>query len=113
MAKKRYKYSFTKKRHTRGGVESSILALMSGLLFFGAAICSLVMSGQGGMYLGAMGILALGLSVYGFILGAEKLFGTEPCISLQQDRFRGQRRADGHLDCAFFGGNLIRRKYGR
>lgn len=33
MAKKRYKYSFTKKRHTRGGVESSILALMSGLLF--------------------------------------------------------------------------------
>ena len=68
MAKKRYKYSFTKKRHTRGGVESSILALMSGLLFFGAAICSLVMSGQGGMYLG---ILALGLSVYGFILGLK------------------------------------------
>ena len=71
MAKKRYKCSFTKKRHTRGGVESSILALMSGLLFFGAAICSLVMSGQGGMYLGAMGILALGLSVYGFILGLK------------------------------------------
>lgn len=71
MAKKRYKYSFTKKRHTRGGVESSILALVSCLLFLGAAICALALNGQGGMYLGALGILALGLSVYGFILGLK------------------------------------------
>ena len=71
MAKKRYKYSFTKKRHTRGGVESSILALVSCLLFLGAAICALALNGQGGMYLGALGILTLGLSVYGFILGLK------------------------------------------
>ena len=71
MAKKRYKYSFTKKKtyQRRSGILYSGADVRPAV--FGAAICSLVMSGQGGMYLGAMGILALGLSVYGFILGLK------------------------------------------
>lgn len=69
MAKKRYKYSFTKKRHSRGGIESSVFALASCLIFLGASVCSLAMKGNGGMYLGAAGLVAIGLSVIGFILG--------------------------------------------
>lgn len=69
MAKKRYKYSFTKKRHTKGGVESSIFALISCLLFLASSVCSLVFGGRGGLYLGAMGFVAIGLSVIGFVLG--------------------------------------------
>ena len=42
MARKRYKYAFTRKKHTKGG-----------------------------LYLGAAGFIAIGFSVYGFILGLK------------------------------------------
>ena len=61
----------TKKKHTKDGIISSILALASFLLFAGACICSMVLRGKGGLYLGAMGILAMGLSIYGFLLGLK------------------------------------------
>ena len=66
MARKRYKYVFTRKKHTKGGKLSSILAFASFLLFVGSAICSMMMGGKGGLYLGAAGF-----SVYGFILGLK------------------------------------------
>ena len=31
----------------------------------------MVLRGKGGLYLGAMGILAMGLSIYGFLLGLK------------------------------------------
>ena len=71
MARKRYKYSFTKKKHTKDGIISSILALASFLLFAGACICSMVLRGKGGLYLGAMGVLAMGLYIYGVVLGLK------------------------------------------
>ena len=71
MSKKRYKYSFTKRRHTKGGIESSVFALLSLLLFFVCAVSSMVFNGAGGLYLGAIGLSALGISVYGFILGLK------------------------------------------
>ena len=55
MARKRYKYAFTRKKHTKGGKLSSILAFASFLLFVGSAICSMMMGGKGGLYLGAAG----------------------------------------------------------
>lgn len=71
MARKRYKYAFTRKKHTKGGRTSSILALASFLLFAGSAICSMLMGGKGGLYLGAAGLIAMGFSIYGFILGLK------------------------------------------
>ena len=68
MARKRYKYAFTRKKHTKGGKLSSILAFAS---FLGSAICSMMMGGKGGLYLGAAGFIAIGFSVYGFILGLK------------------------------------------
>ena len=71
MARKRYKYVFTRKTHTKGGKLYSILAFASFLLFVGSAICSMMMGGKGGLYLGAAGFNAIGFSVYGFILGLK------------------------------------------
>ena len=38
---------------------------------FWHAICSMMMGGKGGLYLGAAGFIAIGFSVYGFILGLK------------------------------------------
>lgn len=69
MAVKRYKYSFTRKKHSVKGIISTGLAGISIMLFFAASICSLAFHGNGGMYLGAMGLAGMCISVYGFILG--------------------------------------------
>lgn len=71
MAKKRYKYAFTKKKHSKLGITSSIFAGISLGLFCISSVCSLAFHGKGGMYLGAMGLAAIGISVYGFILGLK------------------------------------------
>ena len=71
MAKKRYKYDFAKKKHSEKGVTSSVFAGIYLGIFCIAAICSLAFHGKGGLYLGAMGLIAIGLSIYGFILGLK------------------------------------------
>ena len=74
MTKRKFKYKLLKKKHSPKGVLSSVLAGVSLLLFFAAVFCSLVFHGNGGLYLGAMGLIAIALSVYGFLLGL-KSFG--------------------------------------
>lgn len=69
MAKKRYKYAFAKQKHSSGGILSSIFAGISLFVLGGCAIASLAFHGKGGIYLGAMGLAAMCISVYGFILG--------------------------------------------
>lgn len=69
MAKKRYKYAFTRKKHSQKGITASVFAAVSLGLFCVSSLCSLAFHGKGGMYLGAIGLLAIGISVYGFILG--------------------------------------------
>lgn len=71
MAKKRYKYAFAKKKHSRKGIVSTVFAGISLGIFCVSSICSLVFRGKGGMYLGAFGLAAIGLSIYGFILGLK------------------------------------------
>lgn len=71
MAKKRYKYAFTKQKHSQDGKISAIFAGISLGLFCISGLCSLVYHGKGGLYLGAVGLAAMGLSVYGFILGLK------------------------------------------
>ena len=71
MAKKKNKYSFAKKRHSRQGIASTVFAGISLGIFCVAALCSLIFHGKGGMYLGVLGLIAIGLSVYGFIVGLK------------------------------------------
>lgn len=66
MAKKKYKYAFARQKHSQKGVISTIFAGVSLGLFGISSLCSL---SKGGMYLGAMGLAAMALSVYGFVLG--------------------------------------------
>ena len=108
MARKRYKYAFTRKKHTKGGKLSSILAFASFLLFVGSAICSMMMGGKGGLYLGAAGFIAIGFSVYGFILGLKSFFrGKQECI-VQQSRRSGKRAVNSTLDYDVFDWNWMR-----
>ena len=69
MAGKRYKYSFTNKNHAAKGVVSTVCAGISLGVFCVASLCSLAYHGNGCIYLGAMGLAALGISIYGFIMG--------------------------------------------
>ena len=71
MARKRYKYNFAKKKHSARGMISSVLAGISLGLLAVSSVCSLAFHGNGGMYLGAMGLIAICISVYGFILGLK------------------------------------------
>lgn len=73
MIKKKFKYKVLKKKHSARGILSSVLAGISLLLFLASLFCSLVFHGNGGLYLGAMGLIAIVLSVYGFILGLQSL----------------------------------------
>lgn len=77
MAKK-YTYSFAKKKPSRESIVSSIMALISLLLFVAAAILSGVLGGKGGTYLGAIGLTAICISVYGFWVGL-KSFSIPDC----------------------------------
>ena len=69
MVGKRYKYSLENKNHAQMGVVSAVCAGISLGIFCVAALCSLAYHGKGGIYLGAMGLAALGISIYGFIIG--------------------------------------------
>ena len=68
---KRYKYTFARKKQSEGGITSSVMALISVPLFLTGAVLSFAFQGKGGLYLGAMGLVAIGVSVYGFITGLK------------------------------------------
>lgn len=71
MAKKKKKYSFAKKKHSGQGIASTVFAGISLGIFCAAALCALIFHGKGGMYLGALGLIAIGLSAYGFVVGLK------------------------------------------
>ena len=64
MAKKKNKYSGQ-------GIASTVFAGISLGIFCAAALCALIFHGKGGMYLGALGLIAIGLSAYGFVVGLK------------------------------------------
>lgn len=71
MARKKNKYSFAKKKHSGQGIASTVFAGSSLGIFCVSALSSLIFHGKGGMYLGAMGLLSIGLSIYGFVVGLK------------------------------------------
>jgi hypothetical protein len=66
---RRAMYSFTEKRHSKGGIVSTIFSMVSLLIFFSLAVVSFFMKGEGGIYLGTIGLSAMVLSICGFIMG--------------------------------------------
>ena len=72
MAKK-YKYSFTRKNEAKGGKEALVLAGISFAAFLVLIIVSFAFSGNGGTVLGAVGLCAMILAIYGFYLGLKGL----------------------------------------
>lgn len=66
---KRYRYAFAKKKEARKGKLSTGLAAASLLLFVGAVMTAFFMEGELGFIVGGIGLFAMLLSVYGFILG--------------------------------------------
>lgn len=70
---KRYKYSFTRKNEAKGGREALVLAGISFAAFLVLIFVSFAFSGNGGTILGAVGLFAMILAVYGFCLGLKGL----------------------------------------
>jgi len=63
---KKYKYSLEPDNKSKKGLESiSLVLLLAG------AVVSLAMKGNGGTFLGAIGLFSFLLSVYGFYLGIQ------------------------------------------
>ncbi|QOV18039.1 hypothetical protein INP51_08200 [Blautia liquoris] len=68
---KKYKYSLEPDIKSKKGWESIVAAGISLALLLAGAVISLVMKGNGGTFLGAMGLFSFLLSAYGFYLGIQ------------------------------------------
>jgi len=75
MAKKAT-YSFTEKRNAKGGVIATGLGVLSLLAFLILAGVAYAFKGQGGIYLGTIGLTAMIISICGLIIGLVS-FGEE------------------------------------
>ena len=62
-------YSFAEKKHSKRGITASVLGGVSFLIFCVLAYLSFYFRGQGGQYLGAIGLTAMIMSFAGLILG--------------------------------------------
>lgn len=67
MSKRKYK--FTNKRHSVGGVLSSLMALSAVVLIVIAVIISFKAGGYGGEEVGTLSLMALVFSASGLVLG--------------------------------------------
>jgi hypothetical protein len=74
MAKK-YKYSFTQKNESKEGLEALILSGLSFAAFLVLCILAFAFSGEGGTVLGAVGLVAMLMALYGAYLGLKGLAG--------------------------------------
>lgn len=68
MAKKSI-YKFTDKRHAKGGLISTVLACISLLIFVVLIYVSFLHGGNGGIYIGSIGLTGLITSVMGLVFG--------------------------------------------
>lgn len=67
--RKKYKYSFARKKEADGGFVSLIYAGISLFLFLVAALLSFSQSGNAGSWIGAFGVMAILFSACGFAAG--------------------------------------------
>lgn len=72
MANKQ-KFRFVSKPSAQGGKQSIALAAVSGAIMIACMIVSFLYEGNGGSILGALGLCAILLAGYGFVLGIRGL----------------------------------------
>lgn len=68
MSRKRM-YSYTEKRQSQLGITSTVCGVLSILVFAALTFLAFYMNGQGGLYLGAIGIAGILFAVVGLIFG--------------------------------------------
>ena len=66
---KRFRYTSRFRPEAHGGVAAFLMAAISALLFLVAVVISYIHIGQGGIVLGAIGLVGLLLAVVGFFIG--------------------------------------------
>lgn len=69
--KKKFRYSFTRKKEAEGGFSALVFASVSVIVFLAAVICSFYFGGNAGNWLGAFGITGVLLNICGFFIGIE------------------------------------------
>ena len=79
---RRYKsYKFTNKKHSQGGIRSSIAGVLSLVCTMLSVFCAYTAKGNGGTYLALLGVIAIVASVYGAFVGNQS-FKEEECYYL-------------------------------
>lgn len=89
MARKKYNYNFIRKQ-SKGGRSAIVMAGVSFGLFLLDAVLSFVFGGAGGAVLGAVGLFAMLLAVYGFYLGMK---------SFSEEQVSHRRSIVGSVSC--------------
>lgn len=70
---KRYKYAAVKKKEAQGGVLSLALACVSLAFLLFSTVAAAARGGEASIWLGGFGLISMGLSVYGFLVGLNSL----------------------------------------
>ena len=65
----RHKYKFSNKKHSVGGVISTVMAVIAAVLFGRAVAISFGARGEGGMEVGSFALSALAVAFFGCIMG--------------------------------------------
>ena len=76
------KYKITNKKISKGGVMSSLFAVLSVVLVYMGVYSSYKADGAGGMVVGAFGVGAFVSSTVGFIVGARSFKNEEAFLGL-------------------------------
>ena len=78
------KYKFSKKAHSKGGRDATIMAVIAALLFAASILLSYFMDGKAGSYVGGLALVTALTSVYGFAIGMNSFKEKEvsPALSI-------------------------------
>ncbi len=71
-------YKFTNKKHSQGGIKSSISGVIALVCTLTALYCAYVAKGNAGNYLALFGTVGIAASIYGIFVG-NKSFREEEC----------------------------------
>lgn len=95
MAKKRM-YSFAKEKHSGKGILSTILGTLSLVIFAVLAWLAYYLDGQGGVYLGSIGLLGMVFAVSSVVFGLMG-FGRKQCALPVSEDWVDPRRHHGGI----------------
>ncbi len=65
----RHKYKFTNKKHSVGGIISSVMAVAAIALFIVAIVISFKARGEGGAIIGSIALSSLAVAFFGLVIG--------------------------------------------